>query len=649
MKLCSAKTPAFCWSLLLQCGMASCAVVMKSYTSNWGRKLISELRMLPDFPFETRCGLILQTVFPAMIQTPARSELDRSGIDHCMLLEGSDDGFLHVFQCKGFSVEEFSASQLQQSLEAIAAFACSRFKTKHYAIVINRIVKGEARRKIEEGLHKLVQNGKVEIACLLNLEAFIEMVFQEAQKQLMALLNSSVEEFQAQHRQRMEEGQYVENVPFLADGNSTPHFNPLRFVEQRVLQLAEKPTNKRGWIFLSGEFGFGKTSLGLHLAGVLQAQGITCLYLPVAQFHASAFEMERMFLWEALRVILQEEVDQTDERNMVLHAALKEIFKREKRILLIFDGIDEHPICWRETGLMNVFGIFKTFNVNCLFSLREEFLAERTGHFQAAIKGGPGSFMLRLNEWSDPLIIEYTKAYLNSIAETEVQQRIGHFEEAVRSGRYIDYYGDIPKRPLFLKMLLDDISEDDLKIRNLSDLYTIYITQKFERDRASSTTKPVVSRPLNMNEDYTVVCAQLFKLMTMAAGRMYTIEEGEVRLEPKLSEETLRECAGKISNTPLDLPSILLNSVMVPVGQRNALHRGGTIEVAFAHTSFQEFFLAHHILSTLLESTCDQAILQHSLPKPVARFLQGLIANLPPDRKATVIAHLRSAPIIHGM
>jgi len=621
---------------------------MKSYVSNAGQRLINNLRLLCDYPFEQRCGEVLQTVFPAMTSPPARSEWDRAGIDHCMFAENADD-LLSVFQCKGFSVPEFGSSQLTQCLHSIDTFSGSSCKTKQYGLIVNRVVKGEPRRKIEAALQLLVQTGKAESARLLDLEAFLEIVFLEAQKYLAGLLRSSLAEFQEQHRQRMEEGVYVEGVPFRIEGTNTPHKTPLRFIEERVLKLIAEPNNKRSWTFLSGEFGFGKTSLALHLAEALQKHGVTCLYLPVAQFRQRAFEMEGPFLWEVLRIILRDEIDAPTERHRILHAALKEIFKRDKRIILIFDGIDEHPICWRENGLMSVFGIFKTFNTTCLFVVREEFLAERSGHFQAAIKGGPGSFMLRLIEWPEPLIIEYCEHYQKRVETADARNRIGHFEEAVKSGRYVDYYGDIPKRPLFLKMLLDDVSKEDLRTRNLAELYEIYITKKFERDRATSTSKPVVLRPLSSDEDYEVVCARLFDVMTLAAGFMHVAEEGEIRLLPSLPEATLRECARKISENPLDIPTILLNSVMVPVGKRNKHHQGGYIEVAFAHTSFQEFFLARHIFAVLLGKSADSKVLQNVMPKPVIRFLQGMISSLSSDEQMKISSlHPLLTTHLHG-
>jgi hypothetical protein len=610
---------------------------MKSYVSNIGQRLFSDLRVLCDFPFEQRCGAILRTVFPNMSTPPARSKWDFAGIDHCLYEDGTNN-LQWAFQCKGFSVAEFKASQLTQCLHSIHSFSDSDFRTKHYGLIVNQTVTGEMRRRIEVELELLVQAGKAQTVRLLGLEAFLEMVFLEAQKQLMNLLSSSVAEFQDQHRRRMEESVYVEAVPFRVGGDNNPHVNPLRFVEDRVLKLIVEPNNKRCWTFLSGEFGFGKTSLALHLATVLQTHGVDCLYLPVARFHRTAFEMEALFLWEALQVILHEELDRTDNRNQILHASLKEIFKREKRIVLIFDGIDEHPICWRENGLRNVFGIFKTFNITCLFAVRDEFLAERKGHFQAAIKGGPGSFMLQLVEWDQSLINQFAEFYKRNITAADATTRIGHFQDTVQTGRYVDYYGDIPRRPLFLKMLLDDVAKEDLRNLNLAELYEIYITNKFESDRATSTSNPVVLRPLSMDEDYEVVCARLFDLMTMAAGFMYSVEDGEIRLQPTLSEIKLRECASRISGGALDLPSILLNSVLVPVGARNRYYQNGYMDITFAHTSFQEYFLARYIFISMSENSNNQSVLLGVMPKPVKRFLEGMVSKLPPDQQANIWA-----------
>jgi hypothetical protein len=316
-------------------------------------------------PFQQRCGEILRTVFADLITTEPRGELDKAGIDHCTLAKHSDDVVL-AFQCKGFEVQ-FGSAQFAQCLNSIRKFVQSPFRAERYFLVVNSIVKGEPRNKLEAALQEISIIGKANSARLLDTQAFLEMVFVEAQTQLTVALRSSLADFLDQHRQRMEEGVYFTDVPCMIAEQSLVSKDPLGYVEKKVRGLVSEPNNKRLWIFVSGEFGFGKTSLALHLAERLERHSIVCLYLPAARFHAQAFEGDHKFFWEALRILLQEEeVDQRSERHLILHAALKEIFKREKRIVLIFDGIDEHPICWRDDGLQSVFGIFKQFNATCL-------------------------------------------------------------------------------------------------------------------------------------------------------------------------------------------------------------------------------------------------------------------------------------------
>lgn len=83
---------------------------------------------------------------------------------------------MSVFQCKGFAVGDFGAAQLEQCLDSIEAFNTSGFTTKTYAIVVNRIVKGPQRARIEAALQSLVAADRTESAYLLDLEAFLEAI-----------------------------------------------------------------------------------------------------------------------------------------------------------------------------------------------------------------------------------------------------------------------------------------------------------------------------------------------------------------------------------------------------------------------------------------------------------------------------------------
>jgi hypothetical protein len=148
-------------------------------------------------------------------------------------------------------------------------------------------------------------------------------------------------------------------------------------------------------------------------------------------------------------------------------------------------------------------------------------------------------------------------------------------------------------------MLLADVVKEDIRKRNLAEIYTNYLFEKFRIDRDTSTQTPAVRRPLSLDEDYTFVCGQLFRLMTTAAGRMYQIESGEVRMLPDIRETDLRLCAKEVAGETLDLPSILSNAVLVPTGQRDVKKHSGLLSFTFAHKSFQAFFFARYVISLL--------------------------------------------------
>jgi hypothetical protein len=133
--------------------------------------------------------------------------------------------------------------------------------------------------------------------------------------------------------------------------------------------------------------------------------------------------------------------------------------------------------------------------------------------------------------------------------------------------------------------------------------------------------------------------------MTRAASLMYRVEQDVLRLEPLLPESALRQCAAEVAGGILDVPSLLLNSVMVPVRWRSRHQDSGSMSIAFAHRSFQEYFLARYILAVALEPSDATELLNSELPTPVLRFLHGLIAALPSEQQA--IARSRLGKVTH--
>jgi hypothetical protein len=169
-------------------------------------------------------------------------------------------------------------------------------------------------------------------------------------------------------------------------------------------------------------------------------------------------------------------------------------------------------------------------------------------------------------------------------------------------------------------MLLRDVAKEDIRKRNLAQIYTNYFVEKFHADRHSSTQNPAVLRPLSLKEDSTVACAQLLDVMACAASKMYQIGEGMVRLLPDLTETELRNCINTVSQGERDLPSVLSNSVMIPVGRRRIETQRALLLFTFAHKSFQAFFLARYVLEMLLGNAPDFALVRHLFRKAYSVF-----------------------------
>jgi hypothetical protein len=588
--------------------------------------------------------------YPAGLESMPMKEVDQGGIDF-YTLAADHDKIMDAFQCKGFEVSEFDERQLAQCLGSIESFKQSRYTTCSYYLIVNRIVKGQFRSKLEDSLQGLVASGKTKAAKLLDLEAFLKLVFLRVQRemraQVAAIFRDSFAAFMAEHRERMQENFYATDVPFQVEGETAPRENPLKFIEEQNVSVALNKNNKRTWTFIVGEFGYGKTSLLLQVAAGLERQRIACLYLPIAQFHETAFVGEKEFLWDVLAILRREDVSRQDERNQVQLAALKELLKKEKRIVLLLDGLDEHPACYREDGLARMFGCIKSFNSTCLFSVRKEFIEDRSGLFRHALRGTfrHDSFTLFLQQWGNPLVLQFARRWGRNAVDKGSRERVRQFEAAVETGDYTRFYGDIPKRPLFLKMVLSDVAERGVRRCNLAELYLRCLRGKFLADRDTSTNNPKVRRPIGMEEDYDYVCGRLFDIMTRVAGTMWTTENSEVRLQPIVEESVVRAIIAEVAGDGLNLASVLLNSVLVPFGKRR-LQGSGALTITFAHRSFQEFFLARHVVEKLLSAASDQtAVFASRLPEEVTGFIEGLISILDPASRTRALAEAQR----HGL
>jgi hypothetical protein len=182
-------------------------------------------------------------------------------------------------------------------------------------------------------------------------------------------------------------------------------------------------------------------------------------------------------------------------------------------------------------------------------------------------------------------------------------------------------------------MLLNDVAKKDLRRCNLAELYNSYLFNKFSIDRETSAPQPIVLRPLSLDESPEYTCGRIFEVMTTVAGKMFRVEGKELRMLPEIGDPQVRSCLTEHAGGELDLPSLLLHAVLVPVGRRHVPGMGGLVHFAFAHKSFQEFFLARYLLSMVRARNDAVLTAGIEVPQAVLRFLRGLFSLLAADEQ----------------
>jgi hypothetical protein len=220
--------------------------------------------------------------------------------------------------------------------------------------------------------------------------------------------------------------------------------------------------------------------------------------------------------------------------------------------------------------------------------------------------------IIRLKDWQPEQIRELARRY----RDTQRGERHSNLDEFIRvidSGEYETIYGDIPKRPLFLRFILDSVAEQGVRRKGKARLFYDWIELKIRRDVLNPTSFGGAGRaPIIPNAEGSETMIRLaFKAMKLAAYKMTTLSEQNNTLEllsscevdeVLLSDERLKAI--------IDPAGLFLHSLLIP-SRSNA----EKLEIGFAHRTYQEFFLALYIRDNELQFA------NINLPKAVEEHL----------------------------
>ena len=284
------------------------------------------------------------------------------------------------------------------------------------------------------------------------------------------------------------------------------------------------------------------------------------------------------------------------------------------------DGLDESPFLTRERGaLQHFFNFFNEVRVPVVLTARTEFWTDKQADLQQPFgevgshKGGIRKYVRRaeLIDWSSTQMTELARRFRETLSDDEARARLDELIAAIDSGRYEEFYGDIPRRPLFLRMILDSVAARDVHRVRRVELLEEWALLKVQRDVIESQRWGTSGRPPIAGETSIRATVEIsFAAMEAAAWLMTSVHEGRILLLPSVDVHQIAARVPALS-TVADYDGLVLNSLLVAIETRMP----GPRRARFAHLLFHEFFLARHL------ATHPQLLDAFDLPKETRAFL----------------------------
>ncbi|BAF73051.1 toll/interleukin-1 receptor domain-containing protein [Sulfurovum sp. NBC37-1] len=535
------------------------------------------------------------------------------------LFTKSDKGYC-IYYCLGTDEKVLKIKDLE--IDNDIKIILSEYGVIDKIIIIHQ--KELANKLLRKQLTRLIDHFQKNIKIkALSPRSFIDYMFQKMNQSLIEKISNIHNKYKQNHQMRLSEKNiYIEEVPYYLE-KKDKGTNPKKYIENSFIKKMN--STAKTWTFIISEFGFGKTSLLLNLSSINNDN--IYIYIPLIQLSNKAFDNEQTLAKEILEILLEEELRKEDDYDNIAITEFKRMLRTEKKIILLYDGLDEYHLAYQEYGLKQIFNCASSFGCNSVFTLRKEFRDERYGSFQDSlfVQNRPTYTELILEEWNDKIILEYILSLKNTLSrESQDTKNLEKFEQLVRDKKYHQEYGDIPKRPLFLKMLTDDIISGDIKIKNISELYESYLTRKFTLDREGSYISKRAARPLSKQGDVYEVTDYIFDLLAKISWEMTNVDGFNIVYGEYITEEEIKNLMHTDYGEINHIIELLLNSVLIPYDKRKRRN----FKAKFAHKSFQEYFLAYYLIFVILkEKTININALTLKYSKGTMDFCKYMIIN----------------------
>jgi hypothetical protein len=360
-------------------------------------------------------------------------------------------------------------------------------------------------------------------------------------------------------------------------------------------------TDRSNLSLMLARAGYGKTTSALRTFAVSEKR---VFYLSAATLPRDVNNTDSLIKrWVNLEELFGDALEEDIPILEQLSApAINYILKDEGTpVVLILDALDESIYFSRPGGLQQLFNQLRDIRVPVILLARSEFWEGKQNDF--ANSYGLSAVnkdklykrkvkIIRLKDWQHDQIRTLAQRY----RDTQTEGRRSNLDELVRiidSGEYEKIYGDIPKRPLLLRFILDSVAEQGVRRKGKARLFYDWIELKIRRDVLNPIRFGGVGRaPILPSAEETGTTIRLaFKAMKLAAYKM------TIRSEQDDSLELLSSCdieslllSDERLKAMLDPTGLFLHSLLIPT--RTTPEK---LEIGFAHRTYQEFFLALYI------------------------------------------------------
>ncbi|HJQ34994.1 MAG TPA: hypothetical protein VJ866_22785 [Pyrinomonadaceae bacterium] len=539
----------------------------------------------------------------AIVPQPLRSTFDRSGVD-ILTWSGADAVSISLaVQCKGFAVREHELGddQIRQCLKSIEDFRKSGIRADTYLLLHNRIPSNDRfREEVFRAADELRESGLAREAYVWGPQRLIQEAVKRVRERcarILQLNEERVSEFQLEPPLC----DPVERVPMRISEIKVSPNQKLgeKELEEVVADPAEEllRTARSNLSVMLANAGYGKTTSALRTVSASRR----VFYLSAATLPPGVKNTHSLLeRWVRLDKLFEdaqpEDVSVLEE--LAGRAIIGVLKDAETPVILILDALDESIYFSRKGGLQLLFNQLRDIQIPVVLLARSEFWEGKQKDFASSYDllarhkdrtHNRRVTIIRLTDWGR----EQIETLARRFADTQAGPARGNLEELielVRSGGYEEIYGDIPKRPLFLRFILESVAEQGIRRKGRARLFYEWVELKILRDILNPLNLGGEGRqPIVENADGTEATVRLaFRAMKAAALEMTTrpARGNSLELLPSCDVEDVLLSDRRLEAV-LDPTGLFLHSLLVPV--RSTPER---LEIGFAHRAYQEFFLA---------------------------------------------------------